>query len=107
MQGGILAVIGMLGAVFSNLLRSLGDAAPTVKRYRWFLVVILAATLVYNEAIMNRPFAIIFAYISAWLAVQATAEQGRASASEGESEDEASAPYDDTEGALAGVPRAM
>jgi hypothetical protein len=107
MQGGILAVIGMLGAVFSNLLRSLGDAAPTVKRYRWFLVVILAATLVYNEAIMNRPFAIIFAYISAWLAVQATAEQGRASASEGESEDEASTPYDDTEGALAGVPRAM
>lgn len=107
MQGGILAVIAMLGAAFSNLLRSLGDAPPTVKRYRWFLVVILAATLVYNEAIMNRPFAIIFAYISAWLAVQATAEQGRASASEGESEDEASAPYDDTEGALAGVPRAM
>ncbi len=105
MQGGLLAVIAMAGAFFSFLFHRLSSAAPTVKRFRWFLVAIMGIALVYNEAWLNRPFAIIFAYLSTWLVLRASDSEAESSEVEAEPTEEFSAPSDDAAGALAGAPR--
>jgi hypothetical protein len=112
MQGGLLAVIGMAGAVFSFLFRSLSAAVPTVKRFRWFLVVMMAIALVYNESWLNRPFSLIFAYLSTWLVLQGSEGQAAVAAGDedaaGDEADGTAIPADDAddaEGALAGAPR--
>ncbi len=104
MQGGALAALGMAGAVFSFLFRSLADAASTVKRFRWFLALIMGVALVYNEAWLNRPFALIFAYLSTWLILQASESQAEALEEGEKSQDEFPRPSEDTAGVLAGIP---
>ncbi len=66
MQGGAVAVIGMAGAMFSFLFRRI-NVLPTVARFGWFLAAVLLVALVYNEAWLNRPFALIIGYLSTWL----------------------------------------
>lgn len=92
MQGGVLAFIAMAGAVFSFLFHSLSNAAPTIKRFRWYLVVIMGIALVYNEAWLNRPFALIFAYLSTWLVLRASEPESEDAEVDIESTEELSVP---------------
>jgi len=105
MQGGFLAVLGMAGAVYSSLSSRLGNAALTEKRFRWFLVVIMTVALVYNEAWLNRPFALIFAYLSTWLVLQASEAREEVSEADEGAGDESPVTSDGEENALAGIPR--
>jgi hypothetical protein len=105
MQGGFLAVLGMAGAVYSSLSSRLGNAAPTEKRFRWFLVVIMTVALVYNEAWLNRPFALIFAYLSTWLVLQASEAREEVLEADEVTGDESPVTSDGEEDALAGIPR--
>jgi len=105
MQGGVLAALGMAGAVFSFLFHGLANAASTVKRFRWFLVLIMGVALMYNEAWLNRPFALIFAYLSTWLILQASESQAEALAEKEQSQDVVPTSSEGTEDVLAGIPR--
>jgi hypothetical protein len=105
MQGGVLAVIAMAGAVYSFLFSRLTEAAPTLKRFRWFVVVIMTVALVYNEAWINRPFALVFAYLSAWLMLQEKASGEEVAADDTDAPVTLPAVSDAADDALAGVPR--
>ena len=105
MQGGFLAAVGMAGAVFTFASQKFAGAASTVKRFRWFLAAIVGVALLYNEAWLDRPFALIFAYLSTWLILQSYEAREEVSEAEPEASDEVSASSGGMEGELAGIPR--
>lgn len=66
MQGGIIAV-GCYGLVMFRYLGSVGNASRNVKRFAWFLAFILLTMWLYNNAIFNKAFAGVVAYMIIWI----------------------------------------
>ena len=65
-QGGLIAVLAMGGAVFS-FIKSKQVLSPVVKRFAWFLFFSLLASWFYNEAVLDRVFTAIASFLMIWI----------------------------------------
>ncbi|MFN0157972.1 MAG: hypothetical protein ACKVRP_07870 [Bacteroidota bacterium] len=66
LQGGILGVLTFIGAMFS-FVRSKYELQRNVMSFRLFMVATLILMWLYNEAILNRVFAMVVAFFLAWI----------------------------------------
>jgi hypothetical protein len=73
LQGGVAALAISLGAAFWYL-RSGPFALFTVRRFALFLAAILLAMIFYNEALIDRTFAVVLAFLSNWIGQQGVAD---------------------------------
>jgi hypothetical protein len=65
LQGGLLAVLAIAFPLF-HFLSSKNVQSSNMKKFKWFLFVVLAAMWVYNDSLHNRCFAAIVAYLILW-----------------------------------------
>jgi hypothetical protein len=65
-QGGLIAVLLMAADVF-YFMRSKVATYVTLRRFRWFLFFSLMLTWVYSEAVLDRVFGPIVAFMIMWL----------------------------------------
>lgn len=88
LQGGLIAFLVMLGGAFGYLKRAL-KAQTTVKRLGLFLAGMLALMWIYNEALLDRAFAVIVTYVMVWVShggQEGEIEPGTGEGEEGEAE---------------------
>jgi hypothetical protein len=80
MQGGLIAVLSMGYAMFAWM-RSKVPLYPTLSKFGWYLAFGILLVWVYNEAMLDRVFAIITSFMMIW-----TREGGNMAELEGEEE---------------------
>jgi hypothetical protein len=66
LQGGLIALGAMIWGVF-GFLRTPVRLTPTVRHFALFLAASLALVWIYNEALLDRTFAGVVAYMMAWI----------------------------------------
>lgn len=64
-QGGLLLVLQMLGVMFTYL-RSQWITSSTLKRFAYYMALVFLAIWAYNEAMLDRVFAAVSAYLIVW-----------------------------------------
>ena len=64
-QGGLVAVVTMVFAMFSWM-RSRVHQYPTLRKFHWFLAFSIFIVWVYNEAMLDRAFAMITTFLMIW-----------------------------------------
>ncbi len=66
-QGGLLSLVLLLPASFWFLRRRSILQSTNMRRFHTFLALLIASTWLYNEALYNRPFAMIAGYMIIWI----------------------------------------
>jgi hypothetical protein len=65
-QGGLIAVLTMAFAMFAWM-RSHAPQYPTLRKFYWFLAFSIFIVWFYNEAMLDRTFALIVAFLMIWI----------------------------------------
>jgi hypothetical protein len=81
-QGGILALGTVLAAGFWYLRIRPAPALFTVRRFSLFIALALLAMLFYNEALIDRTFAVIVSFFMLWARLQPGSETEQQTAEE-------------------------
>jgi hypothetical protein len=81
-QGGVLALGTVLAAGFWYLRIRPAPALFTVRRFSLFIALALLAMLFYNEALIDRTFAVIVSFFMLWARLQPGSEAEQQTAEE-------------------------